>query len=295
MKNYYIILGVLDDAEDIVIKAAYRALAQRYHPDKWQGNASEATSKMAEINEAFGILSDPQKRQTYDEQLKGAESARDAEEGENFSEEYTNEDEEAWAMAIDFFPQIKSLFQELRRISPLLANTFRLYLVASKDYGAAKGVKEKMELEHLSRFYGENRYVQAYAKQLLLDGHVKAAIELNKVVRFMGESIAFIQVKRHISQKFPESVATSPKAPPESQESEIDKLTSKAIHREISKVEAFKLIQHFFGNKPYEVWDGALLQNKKVVFFNGEIKIETPANKFLDYVHRLATDRAAQS
>ena len=36
-KDYYRILGVLDDAEDIVIKAAYRALAQRYHPDRWQG------------------------------------------------------------------------------------------------------------------------------------------------------------------------------------------------------------------------------------------------------------------
>jgi DnaJ-class molecular chaperone len=33
-KDYYRILGVLDDAEDIVIKAAYRALAQRYHPDQ---------------------------------------------------------------------------------------------------------------------------------------------------------------------------------------------------------------------------------------------------------------------
>ena len=33
-KDYYKILGVLDNAEDIVIKAAYRALAQKYHPDK---------------------------------------------------------------------------------------------------------------------------------------------------------------------------------------------------------------------------------------------------------------------
>jgi len=34
-KDHYQILGVIQDAEDIVIKAAYRALAQRYHPDKW--------------------------------------------------------------------------------------------------------------------------------------------------------------------------------------------------------------------------------------------------------------------
>ena len=41
-KDYYQTLGVLDDAEDIVIRAAYRALAQKYHPDKWRGGKEEA-------------------------------------------------------------------------------------------------------------------------------------------------------------------------------------------------------------------------------------------------------------
>ena len=58
MKDYYRILGVLDDAEDIIIKAAYRALAQRYHPDKWSGDQVEATKRMAEINEAYSVLSE---------------------------------------------------------------------------------------------------------------------------------------------------------------------------------------------------------------------------------------------
>ena len=46
MKNLYQILGVLDTAEDIVIRAAYKALAQKYHPDKWSGDVGEATLKM---------------------------------------------------------------------------------------------------------------------------------------------------------------------------------------------------------------------------------------------------------
>jgi curved DNA-binding protein CbpA len=65
-KDYYRILGVLDDAEDVVIRAAYRALAQRYHPDKWQGDAAEATRRMAEINAAYAVLSDTEKRAAYD-------------------------------------------------------------------------------------------------------------------------------------------------------------------------------------------------------------------------------------
>lgn len=69
MKNYYKILGVLDDAEDIVIRAAYKALAQRYHPDKWNGNEEEANSKMSDINEAYGVLSDKSKRKKYDSEF----------------------------------------------------------------------------------------------------------------------------------------------------------------------------------------------------------------------------------
>jgi len=50
MKDYYRILGILDDAEDIIVRAAYKALAQRYHPDKWKGNKDEANKRMQEIN-----------------------------------------------------------------------------------------------------------------------------------------------------------------------------------------------------------------------------------------------------
>ena len=73
--DYYRNLGVLDDAEDVVIRAAYRALAQRYHPDKWQGDATEATRRMQRINEAYGILSDSVKRRHYDLEISEAISA----------------------------------------------------------------------------------------------------------------------------------------------------------------------------------------------------------------------------
>jgi outer membrane protein OmpA-like peptidoglycan-associated protein len=65
--NYYKILGVLDDAEDIAIRAVYRALAQTYHPDKFQGDPNFAEERMKEINEAYSILSDPASRREYDE------------------------------------------------------------------------------------------------------------------------------------------------------------------------------------------------------------------------------------
>ena len=75
MENLYKILGVTNDAEDVVIKAAYRALAQRYHPDKFDGPKAEAERKMRDINYAYSILSDPGKRMVFDEQM--ASSNRD--------------------------------------------------------------------------------------------------------------------------------------------------------------------------------------------------------------------------
>lgn len=68
-KNYYEILGVDKKATPEQIKAAYRKLAMKYHPDRNQGNA-EAAEKFKEINEANETLSDQQKRAAYDYELE---------------------------------------------------------------------------------------------------------------------------------------------------------------------------------------------------------------------------------
>lgn len=67
-KNYYEILGVDKKASQDEIKAAYRKLAMKYHPDRNQGNA-EAAERFKEINEANETLSDQQKRAAYDYEL----------------------------------------------------------------------------------------------------------------------------------------------------------------------------------------------------------------------------------
>ena len=64
-RDYYEVLGVSRDADDATLKKAYRALAKKYHPDMNPGDA-EAEQKFKEINEAYSILSDPEKRAQYD-------------------------------------------------------------------------------------------------------------------------------------------------------------------------------------------------------------------------------------
>jgi curved DNA-binding protein CbpA len=67
LKDYYQILGVRRDASEEDIRKAFRHLALRYHPDHNPGNPKEAEEKFKEINEAYEVLGDGQKRRHYDQ------------------------------------------------------------------------------------------------------------------------------------------------------------------------------------------------------------------------------------
>ena len=65
-KDYYKILGVEKTSTEDEIRSAYRKLAMKWHPDRNPDNLEEAKNKFAEINEAYETLSNPEKRQQYD-------------------------------------------------------------------------------------------------------------------------------------------------------------------------------------------------------------------------------------
>ena len=65
-KDYYEVLGLQKGASEDEIKRDFRKLAIKYHPDKNQGN-TEAEAKFKEINEAYQVLSDPEKKARYDQ------------------------------------------------------------------------------------------------------------------------------------------------------------------------------------------------------------------------------------
>ncbi len=64
-RDYYEVLGLSKNANEQDIKRAFRKLAMQYHPDR--NKAPDAEARFKEINEAYAVLSDPQKRRTYDQ------------------------------------------------------------------------------------------------------------------------------------------------------------------------------------------------------------------------------------
>jgi DnaJ-class molecular chaperone len=90
-RDYYEVLGVQKTATADEIKKAYRRLAITWHPDKNPDNKAEAEERFKEISGAYQILSDPDKRQKYDQFGFEAEEFGDMPDFDNMTFEEANE------------------------------------------------------------------------------------------------------------------------------------------------------------------------------------------------------------
>ena len=67
--NYYVVLGIAEDADEETIRSAFRALARRYHPDVGVGSSPVEFHR---AREAYETLADPERRRQYDRRLRDA-------------------------------------------------------------------------------------------------------------------------------------------------------------------------------------------------------------------------------
>jgi curved DNA-binding protein CbpA len=199
-KDYYATLGVLPSAEDIVVRAAYKALAQRYHPDRNPGVIAEATRRMAEINEAFEILSDATKRKEYDAQRNSKQQSADAyfEESEEQSS-FADPMDPDWQVAVGFFPDLEDLRKQLRKISLRLDFTYRAVLLDTKGFDKRKELASKMEQEFLKLYFGDDPEILHFARRVIDMGNKPAAKALNNAVRVLGKSVSATQVIKKVA------------------------------------------------------------------------------------------------
>ncbi len=156
-KDYYAILGVGRNANDKEIKQSYRRLARKYHPDLNPGNKT-AEAKFKEINEAYEVLSDPEKRQKYDrlgdQRQHGAQFA-----------------EASRGARPDFASgggRTTFEFNDLDELSDVLSDVFRRFgsNVGSARRGAgARSIGHPVEVTLEEAYYGTKRVIQLQAEE----------------------------------------------------------------------------------------------------------------------------------
>ena len=203
MNDYYAVLGISRNAEDVVIKAAYKALAQRYHPDKFQGPKETANKKMREINEAYEVLGNPKKRKQYDDT-----SSNTGEEGNTFNDEDTGEEskydplEKDWELAVFHYPDLADLSAKLNSISWKISYIYRATLLETKRFDSRVMLAAEIKRNYLSKYFGENSDIQDFAVHLIVTKNKEVANFLNKSVKLLGDKIDAFGVISKICKQF---------------------------------------------------------------------------------------------
>jgi len=190
-KDYYAVLGILPDAEVVVVIAAYRALASLYHPDKWKGDVTEATRRMAEINVAYGVLGDAAKRKQYDASRKTSHSSFDAEDEQRDEafDSALSELEERWQVALEIFPDLTEIRQRLAKTAHRLAFAFVTVMLETKRFNERYQVCEAMERSFLEGYFGSNNEIIVFVKALINAGCRDAVKAVNRYVDVLGPDV----------------------------------------------------------------------------------------------------------
>ena len=185
-KDYYRILGVLQDAEDIVIKAAYKALAQKYHPDKFQGDAKHAKQRMQEINEAYAILSDAVERKKYDSERGNSEYEDDSTED---TDDLLHTLDKDWAEATEYFPDLVTIASSLAKYSKQLEYTFKVTIIVGKEFNKRTLLSKTLKENYLRKYFGTNKEIHEFAEAMFNVNRRDILQKLNRAVNLLGSDV----------------------------------------------------------------------------------------------------------
>ena len=141
MTDYYKILGVSEDADAKEIKAKYRKLAMKYHPDR-NPDDKKAEEMFKAISEAYEILGDENKRKEYDEKRKNKGNAGSQRFGEQKSSRTEQNSESAKRGAEAFFRNFSANPNDIKN---MFESAFDVNSMNSSDKDKMREHKKSME------------------------------------------------------------------------------------------------------------------------------------------------------
>jgi len=207
MKNYYQILGVATTAEQEVITAAYKALAKLYHPDV--NNSKNAQERMVEINEAYQVLSDSNRREKYNQEFNSSSSfsSGNESEAEGLAEVLADD----WEVLISVFEDAEFYRRELFKLDQRLSVFYQLTLLTKKLGNKSKETFDVLAKAYLEEHFSSYKPLQELAVTGVTEGELKFVDDIRRKVAVLGDSAAqqifkkaeleFIQLKMSRQEK----------------------------------------------------------------------------------------------
>lgn len=179
-KDYYQILGVSKNASYDEIKKAYRKLAMIYHPDRNQGD-KEAEEKFKDINEAYDVLSDAEKRKKFDS-LGNTQKEDDF---YNYGKKYNtsdDDDDDDWAW-LDFYKKYKgNSWFNTDKFSEFFKDVFGK---ATSSFNKGRDYYASYNISLLEAYYGTKITMDdVLGKKLSLE--IKPGIKTDQVLKVKG-------------------------------------------------------------------------------------------------------------
>jgi curved DNA-binding protein CbpA len=159
---------------------------------------------MAELNEAYSVLSDKEQRKAYDAQRgakaqSGGSQFRAAEDKAPPGHDPLQKD---WRIAMEYYPDLDALEKRLAQFSWKLANTYRAYLLETKQFDPRESLARLMEDDFLTAYFGDDQKIVEFARCLILAKQRNAAQALNNAIRVLGTSADPRRIITRIAQEF---------------------------------------------------------------------------------------------
>mmetsp|Transcript_12389 Transcript_12389/g.37804 ORF Transcript_12389/g.37804 Transcript_12389/m.37804 type:complete len:339 (-) Transcript_12389:3370-4386(-) len=183
----YSVLGIADDADEASVRSAYRRLAKRWHPDRNLGNREEAELRFKEIAQAYQVLSDPRKRQVYDEH--GMDGLEDDDDNNN---NLARKQKTEW-------------LQELLKMDPLdfsdnmsFSSSFESFTTGSNpdfSFGDTRKRSEPNPFSIFGLFNGKNICEDDFSQHKAEDQYVNCFLTLEEFYRGARK---FVKIKRRV-------------------------------------------------------------------------------------------------
>ena len=206
--NPYDVLGLPWASDVELVKATYKSLVKIYHPDIFKGDKVFAKERLSQLNSAYEFLSDTQQKREFDknDQSKNQDEGQqdfDPDRNSNEFDEGINVLKENWDFACGYYPELKKLYSDLRKMSREPAFAFMAFVVEAKEYAQAKSIAKTLEDAFLTAKFSDDNQIKQIAKAALLNKEIKFAQELNRALNILGTD-AKNKILIKLSEDFPD-------------------------------------------------------------------------------------------